>query len=335
MSVWKEDFIKVNPYTRPGNKLTAVRKIIVHYTANPGANASNHQRYFGGTAIQQKRYASAHIFVDKNEAICIVPLSEVAYAANDIQQYVNGKPYRGVPELLPNANFLSVSVELCIEKDGDFHPDTVKRAVDVVAELCKKFNLDPIDDIVRHYDVTHKNCPAPWVKNKSEFEQFKKDVKAKLCNNTSPSTSKSSTNKDNEYVVKKGDTLWSISRDLKIDLDTLKKLNPKINASNLQIGQKIKVKEDKPSNSKPKPSKPSNSGWIKNTVIADSLNVRTGRGTENSIVLTLPKGSIVKYQLGSTKNGWGYISYTNSKGKTFKGYVNVKYIKSDSELGKK
>ncbi|AZJ43687.1 N-acetylmuramoyl-L-alanine amidase [Bacillus velezensis] len=74
--------------------------------------------------------------------------------------------------------------------------------------------------------------------------------------------------------------------------------------------------------------------YIKNTVIADSLNVRTQRNANSSIVLALPKGSTVQYKKGSIQNGWGYIKYTNSKGATYSGYVNVRYIKSDAELGK-
>ncbi|KMN57209.1 MULTISPECIES: N-acetylmuramoyl-L-alanine amidase [Bacillus] len=74
--------------------------------------------------------------------------------------------------------------------------------------------------------------------------------------------------------------------------------------------------------------------YIKNTVVADSLNVRTQRNANSSIVLALPKGSAVQYKKGSTQNGWGYIKYTNSKGATYSGYVNVSYIKSDAELGK-
>ncbi|MFL6562438.1 MAG: N-acetylmuramoyl-L-alanine amidase family protein, partial [Bacillus sp. (in: firmicutes)] len=129
MTAWRNQYVHVNQYSRPGKKLTEVRKLIVHYTANPGASAANHFKYFDKTAPEAKRYASAHIFIDKVEAICIVPLDEVAYAAGDVQQRINGVPYRGVPELLPSANYLSISVELCIEKDGSFHADTLAKAV--------------------------------------------------------------------------------------------------------------------------------------------------------------------------------------------------------------
>ncbi|WP_368652357.1 N-acetylmuramoyl-L-alanine amidase [Ornithinibacillus sp. 4-3] len=170
MTVWKNDYIKINKHSRPGLKLTAHKKGIIHYTANHGGTATNHQKYFNNLS---GRYASAHIFVDKKEAICIIPLDEVAYAAND-------GSYSGVPELKPNANYLSISVEMCQEKDGSFHPNTISRTEDVFVELSKMYGWDPLKDIVRHYDVTHKNCPAPWVSNPNEFIDFKNRVNAKL-----------------------------------------------------------------------------------------------------------------------------------------------------------
>lgn len=171
MATWKNQFVRLNEYSRPGLKLKGVRKLIVHWTANPGASAANHFKYFDSTIVAAKRYASAHIFVDKTEALCIVPLDEVAYAAND-------GTYRGIPALSPNANFYSISVELCVEKDGTFHAETLARAAQVFSELCKTYDLDPMSDIVRHYDVTHKNCPAPWVSNARPFEEFKARVKS-------------------------------------------------------------------------------------------------------------------------------------------------------------
>lgn len=166
MSLWIEKLIPVNKFSRPGIKVNSVKKIVNHYTANPGASAYNHFKYFSNL---KDRYASAHIFVDKAEAYLIIPLDEVAYHAND-------GSYRGVPELKPNANFKSIGVELCIERDGSFHPETIRRAEEINAELCKMFNLDPLRDIVRHYDVTRKNCPARWVKYPQEFKDFKNRV---------------------------------------------------------------------------------------------------------------------------------------------------------------
>jgi N-acetylmuramoyl-L-alanine amidase len=175
MTKWRNDFVVKNKFTRPGTLLNGVKKIVLHWTANPGASAENHQRYFNGSAIENKRTASAHIFVDSKEAVCIVPLNEVAYHANDNAQVLLGKPYRGVDELKPNANKLSIGVEMCVEENGEISPLTIQRTAEVIADLCKMYSLSE-NDIVRHYDVTHKNCPAPFVRNSSLFDDFKKRV---------------------------------------------------------------------------------------------------------------------------------------------------------------
>lgn len=190
MSKWRNDFIKKNQYTRPGLLLNGVKKIVLHWTANPGAGAVNHVTYFGVTLPAQSKikeqlgkkatYASAHIFVDSKEAVCIIPLNEVAYHANDhYETNENGEVFRGVKELNPNANKLSVGVEMCLEKDGTISSTTIQRTVEVIAELCKMYKLSE-KDIVRHYDVTHKNCPAPFVKDEKLFVDFKKKVRELL-----------------------------------------------------------------------------------------------------------------------------------------------------------
>jgi N-acetylmuramoyl-L-alanine amidase len=171
MCNWRNDFIPKNKYTRPGTLLKGVKKIVLHWTANPGASAEAHQKYFGGTAIKNKTYASAHIFVDPKEAIGIIPLNEVAYHANDNYE----KGFRGVKEIAPNANWYSIGVEMCVEKDGTISEDTVKRTSEVIADLCKTYKLTE-NDIVRHYDVTHKPCPKPFIDDSSKFEDFKKQV---------------------------------------------------------------------------------------------------------------------------------------------------------------
>ncbi|MFK7678845.1 N-acetylmuramoyl-L-alanine amidase [Bacillus sp. Wb] len=177
MAIWEDKIINVNTFARSGKKLSAVRKIVMHYTANPGASAENHYKYFSNL---KDRYASAHFFVDSKDALCIIPLNELAYHANDVQKRVNGSAYRGVAELRPNANQYSIGIEMCIEKDGSFHPETLEKSENVAAELCRRYGLNPQEDIVRHYDVTAKNCPAPWVSNSAGFKQFKSNVAAKL-----------------------------------------------------------------------------------------------------------------------------------------------------------
>jgi N-acetylmuramoyl-L-alanine amidase len=236
LSSWIEKYIKPNKYSRPQAKLTACKKITIHWTANFGATAQNHFDYFNNLT---DRYASAHFFVDKTQALLIVPLEEITYHANDVQQKnADGTPWRGVKELLPNANFLSVSIEMCVEKDGTIHQDTINRAEQVAYELCQKYNLNPLTDIVRHYDITHKNCPAPFVSDPSKFTAFKNAVNSKLHPST-PVSKPTVQAVGSVYTVKSGDTLSEIAVAYHTTVDALHQLNPSIQGSLIQVGEKI------------------------------------------------------------------------------------------------
>lgn len=159
------DYISVNPFSRPGTRRPSTEKVVWHYTANPGATADGHQKYFDSLKNQNPRddrddhYASANTFIDRYCTIEIIPLPEDAYHAGN--RAMNRK---------------SIGVELCIEKDGSFHPNTIKQAIEYGAHLAKMYGFDPMVDFIRHYDVTGKICPKRWVQYPVEFIQFKKDV---------------------------------------------------------------------------------------------------------------------------------------------------------------
>jgi N-acetylmuramoyl-L-alanine amidase len=175
MALWIQSFLQINKFSRPGTKLLGVRGIVMHWTADPGATDENEVNYFDGADGGGGRYASAHIFVDRDSARLDIPLNEVAYHANE-------KPCKiprlqaSIPGYVGGANLTAIGVEMCIEKDGTIHPDTISRTADVVGALCKQFKLNPVTDIYRHYDITGKNCPAPWVSSPQAFVDFKNKV---------------------------------------------------------------------------------------------------------------------------------------------------------------
>ena len=61
-----------------------------------------------------------------------------------------------------------------------FNEKTYRSMVQLTAWLCEKFGLDE-NDVIRHYDVTGKNCPKYFVENEDAWEQFKLDVKTALA----------------------------------------------------------------------------------------------------------------------------------------------------------
>lgn len=236
------DYVIKNKYSRPALKLLSVKGIVIHYTANKGATAENHQDYFDGSDGGGSRYAGAHIFVDSDSAVCIIPLNEVAYHANEkpskLSQFkATASYYTG-----GNANLVTIGIEMCIEKDGSFHPNTVKRTQEIVKYLMDLYNV-PVSNVVRHYDVTGKICPKPYVDSPTAWNNFKKGLTS--------STAKTSTSSTKTYTVKKGDTLWGISQVKGVSVANLKSYNG-LKSDTIQIGQVLKLTKGSTSASKPK-----------------------------------------------------------------------------------
>ena len=143
----------------PARNARAIKYIVIHYTGNDGDTAENNARYYASTAVK----SSAHYFVDANSIYQSVPDLHTAWA-------VGGRKYPSCPQTgggtlhgrCLNAN--SISIELCdAKKDGAYAPDarTVERALALTRELMKKYNI-PASNVIRHFDVTGKLCPAYW-----------------------------------------------------------------------------------------------------------------------------------------------------------------------------
>ena len=60
------------------------------------------------------------------------------------------------------------------------------------------------DHVVRHYDVTGKDCPAPWVLDESQWKSFKARLTAKETpKEEKPMTDKEFTAYLNRYLAEK------------------------------------------------------------------------------------------------------------------------------------
>lgn len=134
-----------------GLRTGPVRYVVLHYTGNDGDTGQANAAYF---AREDTGKTSAHWFVDDAGATLSVPEEYVAYHC--------GAKFYVHPECR-NAN--SIGVELCdTRRDGvyGFTEATLDNAAALVRELMDKYGI-PIENVIRHYDVTHKLCPAPFV----------------------------------------------------------------------------------------------------------------------------------------------------------------------------
>lgn len=158
-----ENFLTKNPYSRPGTKLKFVSKIAIHYVGNPGSTANGNRNYFENLKNTKKTYASSHYIIGlEGEIIQCIPENEIAYCTN-------------------SANDYSISIENChLYSDGKFTEATLNSLIELCADLCERYNLDPYKDIIRHYDVTGKLCPLYFVNHYDAYMEFKDAVYKKL-----------------------------------------------------------------------------------------------------------------------------------------------------------
>lgn len=151
-----EEFLTVNAYSRPGIALTTnPQYIVIHYTANPGSTARQNRDYFENLKDTQETYASSQFVIGlEGEIIQCVPCNEIAYCSNQL-------------------NEISISIEMCHpDEGGNFNDATYNNCVYLVAKLMNYYNLD-MDHLIRHYDVTGKNCPKYFVEHEDRWQVFK------------------------------------------------------------------------------------------------------------------------------------------------------------------
>lgn len=156
------ELLSINEYSRPGTQTGKIQGIVIHYTANPGSTAIQNRNYFEGLKDSKKTKASSHFVVGlRGEIVQCIPTWEVAYASNE-------------------RNSDTVSIETCHPTaDGSYTEETYQSMIELTAWLCKKFDLTE-EDVIRHYDITGKNCPKYFVENETAWTEFQQQVGEEL-----------------------------------------------------------------------------------------------------------------------------------------------------------
>lgn len=159
------NFKQCNSTNYKAGRTSDIKYIVIHYTANDGDTAKNNADYFSRADVK----ASANYFVDEIETWQSVKDTDTAYHCGTTGAYKH--PY------CRNAN--SIGIELCSRKDSKgnyyFKDATVENAVKLTKALMAKYNI-PATNVIRHYDVTGKVCPAPMVNDVSLWVKFKEMI---------------------------------------------------------------------------------------------------------------------------------------------------------------
>lgn len=142
--------------------------VVVHYTGTAASALAN------ARAIEKelKEPRSTHYFVENEQVLAVVPEDRAAW-------HVGGPDKKDTPpekrKKLQVYNGNSIGVDLCEDKlfydekhrsvkdkDWFFSDETEATAAELIGQIMRRYNI-PLDHVVRHYDVTGKWCPRPFV----------------------------------------------------------------------------------------------------------------------------------------------------------------------------
>ncbi|SDB12070.1 N-acetylmuramoyl-L-alanine amidase [Pseudobutyrivibrio sp. YE44] len=142
-----------NP-SRTGLRLDGLNNIVVHYVGNPDTTAQQNRDYYNH---EDSDVCSHFVIGMDGEIIQCVPLIERSSASND-------------------RNHDTISIEVCHpDESGKFTDASYASLIKLVDWLLDEFYMEP-DDVIRHYDVTGKECPIYYVRNPEAWDQFKNDL---------------------------------------------------------------------------------------------------------------------------------------------------------------
>jgi N-acetylmuramoyl-L-alanine amidase len=93
---------------------------------------------------------------------------------NEVGYHVGAQKYtdKALWELSAYPNNCTIGIELCHKNwDGEFTPETLKAAKELILELCERYNLGRTN-VYRHYDITGKECPRYFVAHEDQWVNF-------------------------------------------------------------------------------------------------------------------------------------------------------------------
>ena len=146
-----------------------IKHLVYHYTANDGDTYEANAKYFHNNVVK----ASAHRFVDDDSVTISVPDNYVAWHCGGGLQGSKGHTYY---KKCTNTN--SIGIEMCDTiKNGKYEVSSKTRAnaIALGKELIKKYGIKK-DNVIRHFDVTGKNCPAYFVKDEEAWIKFRNEI---------------------------------------------------------------------------------------------------------------------------------------------------------------
>lgn len=158
---------KISKRNRTIYSSRTIKYLVIHYVGAV-STAKNNAVYF----YSAYRGASAHYFTDDTSIWQAVEDKNAAWHCGGGLQGSGGHRFYGKCN---NAN--SIGIEMCCkQKNGKLYitDQTIAQTAKLVQYLQDKYDI-PDSRVIRHYDVTGKICPGPYINN-DKWAKLKKTL---------------------------------------------------------------------------------------------------------------------------------------------------------------
>lgn len=145
----------------------SIKYIVIHYVGATGSAIDN-VKYYATSNVG----ASAHYYVghaSENGAVyqSVAPENCAWHCGSETGIYYH-----------PCRNDSSIGIEMCCHNNnGNWYFDdiTVEKTIELTRWLMSEYGIGA-ENVIRHYDVTHKTCPAPFVVDEQKWIEFKNNL---------------------------------------------------------------------------------------------------------------------------------------------------------------
>ncbi|MEG1135757.1 MAG: N-acetylmuramoyl-L-alanine amidase [Anaerovoracaceae bacterium] len=162
---------RISRYNHTTYRNREIKYIVIHYVGAV-SKAKDNANYFAGG----NRRASAHYFTDDTQVWQAVEDKNAAWHCGGGLQGSGGHKFH---DKCTNSN--SIGIEMCCKrKNGKLYitDKTIARTAKLVKYLMDKYGVSA-SRVIRHYDVTGKNCPAPYL-NQAKWDKLHETLAGKI-----------------------------------------------------------------------------------------------------------------------------------------------------------
>lgn len=185
-------------FNNSNRSASEIKYLVIHYVGAV-SSAANNANYFYNTY----RGASAHYFVDETSIWQVVEENDTAWHCGTTGKYYNN---------CRNSN--SIGIEMCCKNNGQwyFEPATVNNTIELAKQICARYGIDR-NHVIRHYDVTRKTCPEPYVRDVAAWNNFLDRIFGSTSTVTPSVSSTPTQNPVGSYTVKITTAVLNVRRE--------------------------------------------------------------------------------------------------------------------------